>query len=126
MSQVQVLGPLVADIAGLTLSAREKERLKCDEIGGVILFSRNYQNPEQLTALITEIKSLKEPALVVMVDQEGGRVQRFRQGFTLLPPMASLGELYDQQGEEIELFYAEQVGAILAYELGNVGVYPSS
>ncbi len=90
------LGPAVIDVVGLALTDDDRRRLCHPAAGGVILFTRNYETPEQLTALCDEIEKLREPALPICVDHEGGRVQRFKSGFTLLPPMRSLGRLWDR------------------------------
>lgn len=81
------LGPVMFDLAGLSTTAEERRRLVHPSAGGIILFSRNYQDPEQLERLIGEIRGIR-PEILIAVDQEGGRVQRFRAGFTLLPPAA--------------------------------------
>ena len=89
--------PLIIDIAGLTLSKVDRERLKHPLVGGLILFARNWQNRQQLTALCRSIKKLR-PDLLISVDHEGGRVQRFKtDGFTHLPPMRALGEMWLDQ-----------------------------
>ena len=86
--------PLIIDIAGTRLSARDRKRLKHPLVGGMILFSRNWQSREQLTALCRDIKKLRAD-LLICVDHEGGRVQRFKtDGFTHLPPMRALGEMW--------------------------------
>src|SRR5580765_5426551 len=86
--------PIVIDIAGLALDADDRRRLAHPLVGGLILFARNWRDRYQLTALCAEIKSLR-PDLLLCVDHEGGRVQRFRSdGFTHLPPMRALGELW--------------------------------
>jgi beta-N-acetylhexosaminidase len=90
------LGPAVVDVAGLALTDDDRRRLVHPAAGAVILFARNYENPEQLLALCEDIERLREPALPICVDHEGGRVQRFREGFTLLPPMRALGKLWDR------------------------------
>ena len=115
------LGPIMLDIAGTTLSAEERERLQHPLAGGVILFSRNYDSPQQVQALVHEIHGLREPQLLVGVDHEGGRVQRFRQGFTALPPMRRLGFLYDENPKRA-LRLAENLGWLLAAELRAVDV----
>lgn len=115
------LGPLMIDIAGCQLSGLDRERLCHPLVGGIILFSRNYANPEQLESLTREIHALRSPALLVAVDHEGGRVQRFREGFTRLPPMAALGRLWDQDPVE-GLTAARHVGFVLAAELRARGV----
>jgi beta-N-acetylhexosaminidase len=117
----QALGPLMIDIAGTQLTEVDRDRLRHPLVGGIILFSRNYANPEQLAALNREIHALRSPALLIAVDHEGGRVQRFREGFTRLPPMASLGRLWDQR-PEAALAAARQVGFVLAAELRSRGV----
>nr|WP_037588114.1 beta-N-acetylhexosaminidase [Stenoxybacter acetivorans] len=115
-------GPVMADVAAFQLTEEERQRLSHPAIGGVILFRRNYASREQITALIAEIKSLRTPALIVAVDHEGGRVQRFIEGFTRLPAMRVLGELWDKQGEEVAVNAAENVGWVLAAELRACGV----
>ena len=109
------------DLSGPELMAEERELLLHPLVGGVILFSRNYESPEQLTALTSAIHSLREPSLLVAVDQEGGRVQRFRAGFTRLPAAARFGSLYDRDKRRA-LELAEACGWVLAAELGFAGV----
>lgn len=115
-------GPIMADVAALALSEAEKQRLSHPAIGGVILFRRNYASRDQLTALVAEIKALRSPELLVAVDHEGGRVQRFIDGFTRLPAMRNLGHVWDTQGKAAALELAEQVGWVLATELRACGV----
>ena len=91
--------PLIIDVAGLTLTRTDRERLKHPLVGGMILFARNWQDREQLTRLCREIKSVRRDMLIC-VDHEGGRVQRFRtDGFTHLPPMRALGEMWMHVGK---------------------------
>jgi beta-N-acetylhexosaminidase len=90
-------------------------------VGGVILFARNYESPEQVSALVSEIHALRNPQLLVAVDQEGGRVQRFRDGFTRLPPLACLGELYDKDRTRAK-HLAHTMGWLMAAEVRAVGV----
>jgi beta-N-acetylhexosaminidase len=116
-----LLGPLMIDIAGTALSDLDRERLMHPLVGGVILFSRSYQSPEQLEALCAEIHALREPMLPIAVDHEGGRVQRFRDGFTRLPPMRRLGEWWERDaGAALEA--AKGIGYVLAAELRARGV----
>ncbi len=115
------LGPVMAGISGKSLTEEERDMLKHPMVGAVILFSRNYDNPQQLQDLITEIHLLREPHLLVSVDHEGGRVQRFRDGFTRLPPMRSLGEVYDEEPKRAKRL-TETVGWLMAVELRAVGV----
>ncbi len=114
-------GPLMLDIAGTELSAEEREILRHPIAGGVILFSRNFESPSQLRALVDELHRLREPALLVAVDQEGGRVQRFRDGFTRLPPAAWFGRCYDDD-PALGLKRAREVGWLMAAELRAAGV----
>ena len=115
------LGPVMLDVEGFRLSDADRKRLQHAQVGGVILFSRNYESPAQLRALCDEIRALRSPQLVIAVDQEGGRVQRFREHFEELPAMGQLGMLYDSdQGEAIRL--AESFAWIMASELLHYGV----
>ena len=115
------LGPLMVDVAGKALTAEDRELLRHPLIGSVILFTRNYENPEQLAALVADIRSLRTPPLLVAVDHEGGRVQRFRDGFSVLPPARRMGLEHDldaQQGVQL----ARAMGWLMAAELRAVGV----
>jgi beta-N-acetylhexosaminidase len=107
------LGPAVIDVVGTVLSDEDRNRLRHPAAGGVILFSRNYENPEQLTLLTQDIDRLREPALPICVDHEGGRVQRFRDGFSAIPPMRSLGRLWDRDRAA-----ARETARALAYIVG--------
>ncbi|MCF6344845.1 MAG: beta-N-acetylhexosaminidase [Thiomicrorhabdus sp.] len=115
------LGSIMIDLEGVNLQPVEAKRLMNPIVAGVILFSRNFESIEQLQRLITKIHSLRHPRLLVAVDHEGGRVQRFREGFTRLPPMRALGELYEQN-EQQSYEAAEKIGWLLAAELLSVGV----
>lgn len=115
-------GAIMADIAAHTLSDDDRQRLLDPAIGGVILFRRNYQNREQLTELCRQIKALRQPELIIAVDHEGGRVQRFINGFTRLPAMRTLGEIWDAQSPAAAQSAAEQIGWVLATELVACGV----
>ncbi len=115
------LGPLMIDIAGTELTDVDRERLCHPLVGGIILFSRNYSNPAQLTALTAAMHALRSPPVLIAVDHEGGRVQRFRDGFTRLPSMAALGKLWDSK-PDAACEAARQVGYVLASELRARGV----
>jgi beta-N-acetylhexosaminidase len=114
-------GPVMADIAGLELSQEDTERLCHPAIGTVILFSRNYESTEQLQALTTQIHELRDPPLLIAVDHEGGRVQRFRQGFTHLPAMRCYGEMFDVDPAQA-LQQCSTAGWLMAAELLELGV----
>ncbi|MCL4798330.1 MAG: beta-N-acetylhexosaminidase [Burkholderiales bacterium] len=114
-------GPVVLDVAGPTLEAVDRELLLHPAVGGVILFKRNYVSPEQLAALASEIHALRSPGLLIAVDHEGGRVQRFVDGFTRLPPMRSLGALLERD-PELAGRLARAAGLVLAAELRDRGV----
>lgn len=115
------LGSLMIDMEGLVLTKEDRELLQHPLVGGVILFSRNYANITQLIELTNEIHQLRQPALLIAVDHEGGRIQRFREHFTQLPACAKFGQLY-QQNQSQALLFVEQVGWLLAAELRAVGV----
>ena len=109
------------DVAGTQLTAEDRKRLLHPLVGGVILFSRNFESCEQLQKLNSEIHALRSPALIIAVDHEGGRVQRFREGFTRLPPMRELGLIWDRDRRHAAAL-AREVGFILAAELRVYGV----
>src|SRR5579863_935870 len=115
------LGPLMVDIAGTGLDAEDRDILGHPLVGGVILFTRNYQDSRQITALVEAIHALRSPPLLVAVDQEGGRVQRFRVGFTELPPLRLFGRIYDQDPKEA-VRVAELSAWLMAAELRATGV----
>lgn len=115
------LGPLMLDVVGTQLTEDDRQRLRHPLVGGVILFKRNYECPAQLEQLTTDIRALKSPPLLITVDHEGGRVQRFREGFTRLPPMRVLGEIYDRHPHQAKTL-ARETGYVLAAELRAHGV----
>ena len=114
-------GPLMVDIAGTQMTPDERERLRHPLVGGVILFSRNYHDPAQLSALCAEIHALRTPPLLIAIDHEGGRVQRCRDGFTRLPPMRSLGVWWERD-PAAAVVAAREIGFVLATELRACGV----
>jgi len=115
------IGPVMADVRGLELQADERELLQHPAVGGVILFSRNYESPQQLHQLASEIHSLRQPPLLLAVDQEGGRVQRFRDGFFRLPPVGQLGSIYAKDSNKA-LLLCQEAGWLMASEVLSVGV----
>lgn len=108
-------GPLILDLQGLELTASERELLAEPEVGGVILFGRNFVSCDQLDALTRAVREVR-PDLLLSVDHEGGRVQRFREGFTRLPPMAAFGRWFDEQ-PDAAVAAAHECGWLLAMEL---------
>ena len=115
------LGPVMLDVGGLELNADDIERLQHPQVGGVILFARNYAAPLQLIQLCHSIRELRTPQLLVAVDHEGGRVQRFRHGFTPIPAMAELGKLWDRDPAQA-LAAARGCGFVIGSELQAHGV----
>lgn len=115
------LGPVMLDLMGHELSQEEEELLKHPLVGGVILFTRNYHDIPQLSALCRAIRNAREMPLLITVDQEGGRVQRFREGFTRIPPMGQIGEMYTRLPDKA-LEIAQACGWLLAAELSSVGI----
>jgi beta-N-acetylhexosaminidase len=115
------LGPLMVDIAGTELTPEDVVVLGHPLVGSVLLFTRNYRNPQQLAGLTSAIRALRTPHLLIAVDHEGGRVQRFREGFTRLPASRTLGRCFDgDQAGGLEL--ARSIGRLMALELRAVGV----
>jgi len=115
------LGPLMTDFEGDALGPGDRELLRHPLVGGVILFSRNYASPEQIKEVTAELHALRSPKLLVAVDHEGGRVQRFRDGFSELPAAAAIGQVYDDD-PEAGIEFARQCGWLMAAELRAVGV----
>lgn len=111
-----LLGPVMIDIEGVDLSEEDRTLLDNPLTGGVILFTRNFESAEQLYELVNEIKSLRDPALLIAIDHEGGRVQRFKQPFTHIPALNLLGRKYDSQ-PEIAIQHAKIFGWLTSIEL---------
>ena len=113
------LGPIMCDLRGLQLESDEYDMLMHPHVGGVILFTRNYESPEQLTALTKSIHELRQPHLLIAVDHEGGRVQRFKEGFSRLPACSLIGNCGSKKEAQA---MAKQAGWLMASELLAVGV----
>jgi beta-N-acetylhexosaminidase len=114
-------GPVIVDVAGLTLTDAEVQRLRHPLVGGVILFSRNFRDRAQVRDLIAAMRRARGAALLVCVDHEGGRVQRFREGFTPIPPMRELGSRWDAD-PILACREAFEQGRTIGRELAEVGV----
>jgi beta-N-acetylhexosaminidase len=115
------LGPVMLDVVGTELTADDIRRLQHPLVGGVILFARNFENCAQLAALTASIHEVRSPPLLIAVDHEGGRVQRFREGFTKIPPMREFGKIWDVDRKKAKEL-AIEAGWILAAELRAHGV----
>lgn len=114
------IGALMLDVEGLTLNEEDKQLLAHPHVGGLILFARNFESAAQVTQLVKEIRAIR-PEILIAVDQEGGRVQRFRDGFVKLPPMKVFGDLYASNPDQAkQLSY--QCGWLMASEVLAVGV----
>ncbi|BBP45837.1 beta-hexosaminidase [Thiosulfatimonas sediminis] len=120
-SRAMSLGSIMIDVQGTRMDAVERERLLDEKVAGVILFSRNFESVAQLRELTNEIHKLRHPRLLIAVDHEGGRVQRFRDGFSRLPAMRLLGHFY-QQEPKLALDSAYKIGWLMAAELLACGV----
>ena len=115
------LGPVMMDLVATKISDTEKELLLHPQVGGVILFTRNFESIEQITDLIQQIHDLRSPHLLISIDHEGGRVQRFHDGFTRLPPASIFGEIFNQDEKKARQ-YSELAGWLMAIELRAIGV----
>jgi beta-N-acetylhexosaminidase len=111
----------MVDIDGYELTADDKQVLADPLVGGVILFSRNFHSLDQLHKLVKAIQAIKSPRLLIAVDQEGGRVQRFRDGFTILPAMRHFGNIYDTD-QALSLELAKECGWLMASEIRSTGI----
>jgi len=121
MPRLMPLGPVMLDVLATSLDDADIKRLLHPSVGAVILFARNFESVEQVTKLISDIKSLRKPELLVSVDQEGGRVQRFQDGFTRLPSASHFGELW-QKDKQTAPMHAYTSARTMASELIAVGV----
>jgi beta-N-acetylhexosaminidase len=111
----------MVDVAGLELTPEDRDVLRHPLVGSVILFTRNYRDSAQLAQLVADIHAVRSPALIVAVDQEGGRVQRFRPEFSLLPPPRRIGHEYDLDKKN-GLTLARSMGWLMAAELRAHGI----
>ena len=114
-------GPVIVDIAGTSLTPEDRERLAHPRVGGVILFARNFESAGQVARLTADMRAARDGALLVCVDHEGGRVQRFRDGFSAIEPMRTLGQRWDVDPVDA-CRQATAIGATIGRELKAVGV----
>ena len=114
------MGPVMLDLEGTTLTSADIKRIQHPLVGGVILFSRNIESVAQVQRLIAEIRTIR-PQLILAIDQEGGRVQRIKDGVTRLPPLRKLGELYEEDEERAQL-QAQDWGWLMASEMLALGL----
>ena len=119
-SHTMPLGPLMIDVRGTTLDAEDRELLQHPLVGGVIFFTRNFESRAQIEALVNEVRRLRSPPLLIGVDHEGGRVQRFRKEYTVLPSMRQIGLGYEADPAATRRL-AEQVGWVMGSELRASG-----
>lgn len=115
-----MIGALMLDIEGTSLNQEDEKLLRAEQVGGLILFGRNIDNPAQVRQLTDSIRQVR-PDILIAVDQEGGRVQRLRNGFSRLPPMRTFGQLLQHEAEQA-LLLAEQCGWLMAIEVLAVGI----
>ena len=109
------------DVEGVSLTPADRDLLREPAVGGVILFTRNYESPKQLAELVAEIRGLRSPPLLIAVDHEGGRVQRFRDGFTAIPAMRRIGHEFDRDPQAARRL-ARMAGWVIASELRSARV----
>jgi beta-N-acetylhexosaminidase len=120
-TEMERLGPLLIGLEGTRLSPGEVESLQHPAVGGVVLFTRNYADPQQLSELTAAIRAAARREVLITVDHEGGRVQRFREGFARLPPLGLLGRMHaDQPDQALDMAYRH--GRVMATELLLRGV----
>jgi len=116
-----LLGPVMIGLSGFQIEPEEREMLMHPLVGGVVLFTRNYESIEQLQALVDELHGLRDPHLLIAVDHEGGRVQRFRHDFTLLPAIGQLAKVYQQDRKKAQQL-SQTSGWLMAAEVRAVGI----
>ncbi|ASP48955.1 beta-N-acetylhexosaminidase [Cognaticolwellia beringensis] len=115
------MGPVMLDVHGTSLSQEDKEILQHPLVGGLIFFTRNYQSPEQIADLSQQIRIAAKKPILIAVDHEGGRVQRFRDGFSLLPAMGKLWKM-SEQNLTLAKELAKQSAILMALEVQAVGI----
>ena len=115
------MGPIMLDVQGTSLTSEDKDLLEHPLVGGLILFTRNYESPEQISSLTQSIKKCAGSDILIAVDHEGGRVQRFREGFSKIPAMGSLLDLTHQNIEKAKAL-SYHCGALMALEVQAVGI----
>jgi beta-N-acetylhexosaminidase len=115
------MGPVMLDVQGTSLSQEDKEIIQHPLVGGLIFFTRNYQSPEQIADLSQQIRIAANKPMLLAVDHEGGRVQRFRDGFSLIPAMGSLWQMADQN-LSVAKELAKQCAILMALEVQAVGI----
>jgi len=115
------MGPVMFDVQGTSLSQEDKEILQHPLIGGLIFFTRNYESPEQITDLSQQIRMAAKKPMLLAVDHEGGRVQRFREGFSLIPAMGKLWQM-SEQNLTLAKELAKQSAILMALEVQAVGI----
>lgn len=115
-------GPVMMDLEGKEITEKEKALIKNQTVGGILLFSRNYESKHALKDMIAKLRSLAQKPLLIAVDHEGGRIWRFEEGFSKLPAAAQFGKLYDEKGREFACELAQQAGWLMAAELLDCGI----
>ena len=115
------MGPVMLDVQGTSLSQEDKEILQHPLVGGLIFFTRNYHSPEQIADLSQQIRQAAKRPLLIAVDHEGGRVQRFRDGFSLIPAMGKLWEM-SEHNLSLAKELAKQSAVLMALEVQAVGI----
>ena len=114
-------GPILIGLSGTELDDRNNEHLRHPAVGGVVLFTRNFESPGQLERFVGAIHALRDPRLLICIDQEGGRVQRLKDGFTHLPPLGILGNIHDSDPlKALDMAYRH--GRVMATEMLACGI----